>query len=107
MIKNVIENFPKFRVGQLIHHKKFDYRGVIFQVDAIFKGTDAWYEQVAKSRPPRDQPWYHVMVHNSASTTYVAERHLGEDMEKTLINNPIIAKVFSSIENGEYRRILH
>ncbi len=107
MIQNVIKNFPQFRVGQLIHHKKFDYRGVIFQVDTVFKGTDEWYEQVARSRPPRNQPWYHVLVHNAVNTTYVAERHLEEDMEKTRINNPMIVDVFSSFENGEYRRILH
>lgn len=43
----------KFSVGQLIHHKKFDYRGVIVDVDPQFQGTEEWYEQVAKSRPDR------------------------------------------------------
>ena len=46
----------KFFVGQLVHHKRFDYRGVVFDVDATFQGTDKWYEEVARSRPPKDRP---------------------------------------------------
>ncbi|MGI9303895.1 MAG: heat shock protein HspQ, partial [Gammaproteobacteria bacterium] len=49
-----------FSVGQIVHHKLFDYRGVIYDVDPHFQGTDEWYEEVAKSRPPRNKPWYHV-----------------------------------------------
>ena len=69
----------KFCVGQLIHHKKFGYRGVIIEVDLQFKNSDEWYETVAKSRPPKDQPWYHVRVLNAHHMTYVAERHLEMD----------------------------
>lgn len=65
----------KFSVGQLVHHKKFDYRGVVVDVDPRFQGTEEWYEQVAKSRPPKDKPWYHVLVHEAGINTYVAERH--------------------------------
>jgi heat shock protein HspQ len=53
----------KFSIGQLVHHRLFDYRGVIVDVDAVFLGSEEWYEQVAKSKPPKDQPWYHVLVH--------------------------------------------
>jgi heat shock protein HspQ len=63
----------KFSVGELIHHRLFDYRGVIVDVDQSFQGTDEWYQSVAKSRPPRDEPWYHVLVHDSEHSTYVAE----------------------------------
>lgn len=48
----------KFSVGDLIHHRLFDYRGVIVDIDAAFQLTDEWYEAVAKSRPPKDEPWY-------------------------------------------------
>ena len=71
----------KFEVGQIVHHLKFGYRGVVFDVDPYFQGTDEWYEQVARSRPPKDRPWYHVLVHDAAHTTYVAERHLEPDPE--------------------------
>ena len=51
-----------FSPGQLVHHLRFDYRGVVVDVDATFCGSDEWYEQVARSRPPKDAPWYHVLV---------------------------------------------
>jgi heat shock protein HspQ len=69
----------KFCVGQLIHHKLFYYRGIILDVDLEFKSTDEWYEEVAKSRPPKDEPWYHVMTHPKGYQTYVAEQNLQLD----------------------------
>ena len=52
-----MEHAARFFVGQIVHHKRFDYRGVVFDVDSTFQGTDEWYEQVAQSRPPKKQPW--------------------------------------------------
>ena len=69
----------KFCVGQLIHHKLFDYRGIILGVDLEFKSTDEWYNEVAKSRPPIDEPWYHVLIHQKGYQTYVAEQNLQLD----------------------------
>ncbi len=66
----------KYCIGQLIQHKLFDYRGIILSVDLEFKSTDEWYEAVAKSRPPKDEPWYHVLVHQKGHQTYVAEQNL-------------------------------
>ena len=94
---------PLFFVGQVVHHAKFDYRGVIVDVDAEFSGTEEWYEQVARSRPPRDKPWYHVLVHNSDRMTYVAERHLEPDSSLQPIAHPAIDMYFDSFENGVYR----
>ena len=51
----------KFHIGQVIQHKLFDYRGVIVDVDSEFDGTDEWYSTVARSKPPKDKPWYHVL----------------------------------------------
>ena len=53
---------PKFAIGQVVHHRLFDYRGVVVDIDATFSLTEAWYDQVAKSRPPKDAPWYRVLV---------------------------------------------
>ena len=94
---------PKFFIGQLIHHKRFDYRGVIVDVDAGFEGEDEWYEQVAKSRPPKDQPWYHILVHGAQHMTYVAERHLEPDLTGKPIDHPLIARFFSGFSDGLYR----
>ena len=55
----------KFHIGQVIRHRLFDYRGVVLDVDPVFLGSDAWYEQVARSRPPKDKPWYRVLVHEA------------------------------------------
>lgn len=69
----------KYCIGQLIQHKLFDYRGIILGVDLEFKSTDEWYEVVAKSRPPKNKPWYHVLVHQKGHQTYVAEQNLQLD----------------------------
>ena len=76
-----MRNSPKAKycIGQLIQHKLFDYRGIILSVDLEFKSTDEWYEAVAKSRPPKDEPWYHVLVHQKGHQTYVAEQNLQSD----------------------------
>lgn len=92
----------KFSVGQLVHHRKFDYRGVIVDVDPRFQGTDEWYEQVAKSRPPKDKPWYHVLVHEAGINTYVAERHLEPDGSEAPINHPAVGQYFSEFRHGSY-----
>jgi heat shock protein HspQ len=94
---------PLFFIGQLVHHNKFDYRGVIVDVDAEFEGSDEWYRQVALSRPPKDRPWYHVLVDNSDQFTYVAERHLEQDSSSEPINHPAIDLYFDGFENGIYR----
>lgn len=71
---------PKFCLGQRIHHKLFKYHGVIVGVDETFNSSEEWYELVAKSRPPKNKPWYHVMVHGKNGQTYVAERNLEADL---------------------------
>jgi heat shock protein HspQ len=92
----------RFRVGQPIHHKRFDYRGVIVDVDAMFSGTEEWYEVMATSRPPKDQPWYHVLVHDAPHRTYVAERNLEPDLSGAPIRHPELARFFERFEDGLY-----
>ena len=93
-----------FYIGQLVQHLKFDYRGVIVDVDATFEGTEAWYDQVALSRPPKDQPWYHVLVDQSDQMTYVAQRHLGDDESDEPIENPEIEQYFDHFIDGVYQK---
>jgi len=94
----------KFSVGDLIHHRLFDYRGVIVDVDRKCKATDEWYEQVAKSRPPKNEPWYHVLVNENMHSTYVAEQNLELDSSLEPITHPLIGQFFSKFENGKYIR---
>jgi heat shock protein HspQ len=92
----------KFHVGQLVRHQLFDYRGVIVDVDMTFQGTDEWYERMAQTRPPKDEPWYHVLVHNAGHRTYVAERNLGPDETGGPINHPEVGEHFSHLEEDRY-----
>ena len=93
----------RFAVGQLVSHNKFRYRGVIVDVDPTFQGTDEWYDAVARSRPPKNKPWYHVLVHDATHTTYVAERHLDADDSAEPIRHPLVKRFFARFENGRYR----
>jgi heat shock protein HspQ len=95
----------KFHVGQCVHHLRFGYRGVVFDVDATFQGSDAWYEEVARSRPPRDAPWYHVLPHDSEHTTYVAERHLETDASGEPIRHPLVEHLFGEFRDGRYESL--
>ncbi|MBL6934607.1 MAG: heat shock protein HspQ [Alphaproteobacteria bacterium] len=95
-------NDGKFGIGQLVHHRLFDYRGVIFDVDPVFQGSEEWYETVARSHPPKDQPWYHLLVHQGTHTTYVAERNLEADSDTAPIVHPALDQVFSAFEDGAY-----
>ena len=94
----------RFFPGQIVHHKRFEYRGVIVDVDPVFQGTDEWYEKVARSRPPRDEPWYHVLVHDNPIETYVAERNLEEDHSGLGIDHPYVQQIFSELQDGKYIR---
>jgi len=92
----------RFSIGELIHHKLFDYRGVIFDVDQESSGTQDWYDNVAKSRPPQDQPWYHVLVHGGNHTTYVAENNLEADTSVLPIHHPLVKEIFTDFVDGRY-----
>lgn len=93
----------KWDVGQLVHHRLFDYRGVVYDVDPVFMLSDEWYELVAKSRPPRDEPWYRVLVDGSAHETYVAQRNLEADETSLPIEHPMIEEYFSAFKQGRYQ----
>lgn len=64
--------------------------------------SDEWYEAVARSRPPKDQPWYRVLVHDSMLETYVAECNLEADASNERIRHPLVDTFFSDFNNGHY-----
>ena len=90
----------KFRVGQVIHHLRFGYRGVIVDVDPVFQGSDA----MARSKPPRDRPWYHVLVHQAEHMTYVAEQNLEPDETGEPVVHPVLDQFFDEMRDGLYVR---
>ena len=97
----------EFISGQIINHKLFNYRGVILKVDQTFKLTDEWYEIMAKSKPPKDKPWYHVLVHEKNHTTYVAEKNLYLDELAKKIFHPVLPYYFTEIKDGVYQKTLN
>ena len=94
----------RYSVGERVHHRLFDYRGVIVDVDQTFQSSEEWYQAMARSRPPRDKPWYHVLVHGAEHTTYVAERNLEPDPSDDPIVHPLLEHFFAEIVDGRYRR---
>lgn len=96
------ENSVKFAIGEIIHHIKFDYRGVVVDVDPEFNSTEEWYEKVALSKPPKDKPWYYVLVDGATHQTYVAERNLESDDTGQPIDHPLVPEFFNGIKDGVY-----
>lgn len=94
--------FAKFSVGQVVRHKLFSYRGVIVDVDPTFRGTDDWYQRMAPSRPPKDKPWYNVLMHGTDNHTYVAERNLERDDTGDPIEHPDVEAYFYGFIDGVY-----
>jgi heat shock protein HspQ len=100
----VSQGRARFSVGQIVYHRRFGYRGVVFDVDPVFASSDEWYEQVALSRPPKDAPWYHVLPDGMEHTTYVAERNLEPDAGDAPVRHPLLAELFAGRVGGRYTR---
>lgn len=92
----------RFSVGDVVRHKLFDYRGVVVDVDLRFQGTEVWYEIVARSKPPKYSPWYHVLPDGAVHQTYVAERNLDPDDSGLPIQHPLVERYFTDFTNGRY-----
>jgi len=93
---------PRFSVGQVIYHLKANYRGVIVGIDLTFGLTEEWYDTVARSCPPKDRPWYRVLVDGASTETYVAERHLALDHTGEPISHPLVGLFFDEFMGGHY-----
>jgi len=97
---------PLFDVGQLVHHRKFDYRGVIVGFDPTCQAAEEWYTfqtQGAVNKPTKEQPWYHVLVDGATHTTYVAQQNLEPAEERDEpIAHPLLDKFFQTFLGGRY-----
>ena len=92
---------PVFEIGQLVVHRRYNYRGVVVACDDECQAPDEWY-QANKTQPDRHQPWYHVLVHGSSKTTYVAERNLVPAADRGPIEHPLLDTFFTHLEGGAY-----
>lgn len=93
----------QFSIGQVIVHRLFGYRGVIVDIDPQCMASEEWYESMARSRPPRDKPWYHVLVDGATHRTYVAERNIEPDPEAGPVSHPEVEDFFDGVSDGVYR----
>jgi heat shock protein HspQ len=105
--------FAKFAIGQVVRHRIFPFRGVIFDVDPQFANTDEWWEAIPEEiRPRKDQPFYHLLAENDQSTyvAYVSEQNLLPDDSGQPVGHPHAALLFEGFEDGHYHmrpRIAH
>src|SRR6478609_2178719 len=96
----------RFAIGDVVRHKIFDFRGVVFDVDPFFANSDEWYEAIPEAlRPSKDQPFYHLMAENAETTyvAYVSQQNLIVDDSDEPIEHPAIGTMFDRLEGGRYR----
>ncbi len=96
----------KFGIGQVVRHRVFPFRGVIFDVDPQFSNTEEWWQSIPEEvRPPKDQPYYHLLAENeqSAYVAYVSEQNLLPDDSGEPVGHPHAAVLFDGFVDGHYR----
>ncbi|MGD9914601.1 MAG: heat shock protein HspQ [Rhizobiaceae bacterium] len=97
----------KFRIGQVVKHRVFPFRGVIFDVDPEFANTEEWYQSIPEHvRPRRDQPFYHLFAENAETEyiAYVSEQNLLEDGSGEPVRHPQVRDFFDTTPDGRYER---
>ena len=96
----------RFSIGDVVRHRLFDFRGVIFDVDPVFANSEEWYQAIPEEiRPAKDQPFYHLLAENAESSyvAYVSQQNLLADPEGEPIDHPAIADLFDGFASGRYR----
>ncbi|QRM27538.1 heat shock protein HspQ [Microvirga sp. VF16] len=96
----------KFAIGQVVRHRVFDFRGLIFDVDPEFDNTEEWWLSIPEEvRPHKDQPFYHLFAENAETEyiAYVSEQNLLPDHSGEPLRNPMIAEMFTREKNGSYK----
>ncbi len=96
----------KFRIGQVVKHRIYPFRGVIFDVDPEFSNTEEWWTSIPEHvRPRKDQPFYHLFAENAETeyVAYVSEQNLVLDESGEPVRHPQVKEYFAGVEDGEYR----
>ncbi len=106
--KRIMENSKsaKFQIGQIVKHRIYPFRGVIFDVDPTFNNTEEWWLSIPEEiRPGKDQPFYHLFAENDETeyVAYVSEQNLVPDLSEEPLRHPDIPEIFDELEDGIYR----
>lgn len=102
---NMFKTRAKYALGQVVRHKKHPFRGVVFDVDAVFSNTEEWYQKIPEdSRPSKEQPFYHLLAENDQSyyVAYVSEQNLVADYSGQPIDHPDLSEFFGDFDDGHY-----
>lgn len=103
---NRIVRSAKFPIGQVVKHRLYPFRGVIYDVDPTFNNTEEWWQSIPEEvRPRKDQPFYHLLAENAESSyiAYVSEQNLLEDDSGAPVNHPDVPRYFGMLEDGCYK----
>jgi len=96
----------KFGIGQVVRHRKYPFRGIIYDVDPVFANTDEWWLAIPEEvRPRKDQPFYHLFAENADTeyVAYVSEQNLLPDTSGDPVRHPQVEEMFIRADDGEYR----
>jgi heat shock protein HspQ len=95
----------RFAIGDIVRHRLFEFRGVIFDVDPVFANSEEWYQAIPEDlRPSKDQPFYHLLAENGENSyiAYVSQQNLEPDESDEPVNHPAIAGIFETFRGGRY-----
>jgi heat shock protein HspQ len=95
----------QFSIGEVVRHRLFDFRGVVFDIDAVFANSDEWYDSIPEQvRPRKDQPFYHLFAENAESSyiAYVSQQNLRPDALHGPVNHPAIRGYFEDFKDDRY-----
>jgi heat shock protein HspQ len=96
----------RFAIGDVVRHRIFDFRGVVFDVDPVFANSEEWYESIPEAlRPSKEQPFYHLLAENAETTyvAYVSQQNLVRDETDEPVDHPAIGTMFEGLGGGKYR----
>ena len=96
----------KYAIGQVVRHRFYPFRGVVFDIDPVFDNTEEWWQSIPEDiRPRKDQPFYHLLAENAETeyVAYVSEQNLLPDDSGTPLRHPKVLELFAETENGEYQ----
>ena len=96
----------QYGIGEVVRHRIFDFRGVVFDVDPVFANSEEWYDSIpAEVRPRKDQPFYHLLAENGDSSyvAYVSQQNLVPDDDNGPVDHPAIKGIFDDFSEGRYQ----
>jgi heat shock protein HspQ len=95
----------RFTIGDVVRHRLFEFRGVVFDIDPVFANTEEWYQSIPEEvRPPKEQPFYHLLAENAESSyiAYVSQQNLMTDDSDEPVHHPAIPGLFEDYRDGRY-----